>query len=634
MIKILLSLIFAVSFVYIVGTAWVRTQSFSKIPLGLQKLALGLATIVVVMRIPYRENLPISMGVVGLLIVFVAGVFFSVSEWKRGEKKIQIYWLIWPVALLCILVNPLYPLIDGALYYYHVGPDLLGHLISASVIYDGQTYHSYMATLEKTTGTTAWWFPSAKFWEASDFRSAIAVEFMVDCLRYGHGVISTLISRISNTPIWFGMLVGICFSLYMTAIQLFYFLRTKIVDVRIVFCLVIGVCLSHSYLMMVHEGIVAQMYSLPLVTFLLLFNEELFFKTTKLYSKFLIALLLSALINLMSEAVPILLGFTLFNLLFKLIYSIKKRESLSILIKHFTLSSLIIAGFVVIINPSVAFDYVAMLYMRHQQGFLYSGFGRLDWDPLAILFSYPYLTVNSLKEMQVSPLSSHAVVLLELWTALLVSGYFCIVKNYKNLLPALSGFALLITVALTGVQYPLWKSAVILQPIILFSIIIFLTDDIKLKYKKLIIYIWTVFVVFSCIGLLNSYSKYSPKFYSYSFSPSNIDQFKGGSYAVVTPTNDNFYLALAASGPLMYVNSGWGPIYTGADKQLPLMLFYTCDIESKENCQKIQEKYVGKFPPNTLLPVDLNLDALLKNDGKVDQDKLKEFIFSRYGIGK
>jgi len=638
MVQILIGMIVMLGITYLIGIPLVKYLGFSNIPKTSQRFVFGISALVILMRLPYRENLPIAIGIGASVVIALAGLFILISEnfQKNIYKEINSKTVIFSFFLLVVLINPLYPLIvSNALYYYHVGPDLLGHLISAGAILDGKTYYDYMLVAENASNTRQWWLGSTEFWRSVDFRDALNVEFMVRCLRYGHGIISSAISLITKQPIWNGMLSGICFSLYVVALVMFNFLYTKTQKAFSSFLLVLCVCLSHSYILMVHEGIIAQIYCLPLITFLLLYHQELFILPTSGRQNIQLALIISALVSTMSEAIPILLGFTFFGLICYSIFTRYGKESVLEFLKRTCKKLIWISAIVLLISPSIVFDYIAMTVMRSQEGFAYSGFGKFPWDIFSILFSYPYLTISSstsaIDSLEIFHIRGSVAKVMEICLLLFFGIYGFIYRRQISFYSIIVCVTLIATVALTKVQYPLWKVCVILQPILLFAIYLVTIDRLSEWKRRTIVILYTLLVVVSAFILLNSYEIYASKVKESNFKIA-VSEFADGNYVIVTPSFSPLYVTLAASGPFRYADSLWVAPKFSKNIQFPLALYYSCEAEGEKRCSVIQEMSHGKLQPNVLYKTNASVSDIILNNGSIDQGKLANFIISNYGV--
>jgi len=637
-INVALSIVAIFCLCFFVGNFTYQFLGIRYIPPLSQKLIGGISVLVSVIRIPYRENFPISIGVilVSSFALFGAALWtMSLFRLKRDGvcqsrgNVVGLYLIFLTLALL----NPLFPLIiDHAFYYFHVGPDLMGHLISGSAILEGKTYFDYMRVFQETSNTTKWWIPSSKFWGAADFKDALNVEFMIMCIRYGHGIISSSASYMTGNPIWVGMLAGICFSLYATFAVMFSYLNDKTRSAAASFLLVICIAFSHSYVMMVHEGITAQIFALPLITFLLLYNIPFVLLDGKIQSIFFLALIVSALINTMSEAIPIFFGFTLLGAVYYVLYLARTGNGPSHFIKSICIKFCVAFAFLLVLSPASVFDYAAMTYMRHMQGFLYSGFGNLPWDIYSILFFMPYISIESgVRSLDILFQSDQAVIVLELIALLIVGFYGVFVKKNLDYYAILVGATLIALVFLTGVKYPLWKVTVILQPVIIFSLLTFFFKCAKPTIVKAILLIVASFVLYESAFILKAYSKFASKIYGNNFHATQ-NNFKNNRFVLVTPTSSGLYVNLAASIPFKYANSGWGPKFLDKDSRLPIGLYYTCDIEGNERCDQIKKHSTLNMNPGIIYDSNVEISTLLNGAGVVDPNKLSRFVESVYGI--
>lgn len=603
---------------YLIGTTVERFICNEVVDKNLQRVIYGLATVIVTLRLSYRENLSFKITIPILTMLLIIGFTIIASKviiFKQLSARLFQANTLGPIFLIATaILNPLFPILkDRSFFYQHIGPDLTGHLLSARTIFEKLTYKSYINNYENVVGNIEWWKGTDKAWADSDFRGAIDSEFLITCFRYGHGIISTFAAFLGNMEIWAGLLVGICISLLIASLLIYSKFKQEKHTTLIATSITALIIFSHSYILMVHEGIIAQIFALPFIFYLTLYAKKLFFQRKNFFGYTGTALIISALMSTMSEGIIIVIAYAFLIGALEKIHSKLNRGNL----KNMEFKPFIyILLLTVMLEPKIFLDYIKNQQLRASQGFIYSGFGNVPWDISSLITSRPYLRINdSLLNWNLISTNTRMqnLFLMTIITIILIG--ICDKKNH--LIPVTAIALMLYGLIFLEANYPLWKTTVLLQPILLLSLLSAIKTRSLRNFSNVITPILAIVIITSSVSLLNDYSKYANHLNKSNFTFENRN-YSEGEYAFLTPTANGEYSNLGASGSFVYLNSGWGPRFTDQNKDLEIVYFYSCDIE---DCNKKSNNI--DFPPNRVKASGVKVKTVLDVNGNVDQRKLE-----------
>lgn len=621
---------------------WLTPQVSRK----LQRLLLGFSVIIIILRLPYREDLPI--GIFGFVLAALLSCGIGKSIWNVGQifrrGRACKYFaakedMALSVIIFCSMGIGLFPLISSnALFFENVGPDLDGHMMSAALVLEGKTHADFIATLKEVSGTSHWW-QLVNAWNFPDFREAIGVEFLLRTMRYGHAVVSALLAWVAGEKVWFGMLSLLVFSQYTIGIVLYEYLRLRGRSVIEAFVLTLLVAASHTYIIMLYEGIIGQLVGTALILYLVLNLNSVVNDNKNFGQKFSVAILISGLMSTFGEGVQIFLILLCFFLLFdyweKLLLSGRRNWFGKLPVPGFgqvVMTVVITTGFLFVLSPAVFIDFWVWSYFRLIQGFS-GGIGHANWDAITVLTSFPhaYLTGTG-KRWELTYTASNTKVIVSLFSLLLVALFFFISQQRRGSKEVLVGACTLLIFSFIGNKYALWKSMVILQPLMLFGLYELLPNKIMRLRKVHLVFAYLTIVMAGYVTLLSQYHHFAKRIYVEDYEIAGHDLSKSA-VVLVTPTMSGMYLKLGATGPIYWANSGWGPnfSYNGAGN-LPLALFYTCHAEGDERCREIESMNKYDLKPGKLLILDRRAHSILKGDGSVDNNLLGQLILQAFGV--
>jgi hypothetical protein len=530
-------------------------------------------------------------------------------------------------ALASGLIVPLFPLLGSrSLFFFHTGPDLQGHLLSAASLREGRSYSDALEVMKETSGSTSWWSLSDKPWAAADFREALEVEFLLRCLRLGHAAITTVISQATQLPVAESLLVGICFAFMLTAFSLYRMFRVLGVSLRNSIVLSLFAVFSHSYVLMAYEGVTAQLFALPL--FVTAITEFSLVLRSRLGVKSIVRLsvLVGALAVTMTEALQLLVAF-----LIVLTVSMILKKSTRNLGIRFSKTIISTAAMTLILMPLQALDVLRNFILRFQQSFRYSGFGIVEWEPLSLIMSFPFLTVAEKPGLLVSVTSSKTTLMLQ-GLALAVCAIW-IAKKYPSRSAHLftSAVFLMFVVILTGGSYPLWKYVVFFQAVLLATPAVILEKRFGVRAISCVASVALAGVLITTAVLLTQYQRHAIKLSTEDFKyvvPVDVHE----KVVLVTPLSSGLYVNLGASGPFVYANSGWGPQFGPVESEWQISLYFSCEIEGEARCDKINAHTQGLLKERSLSVSQDSIRVLLTSEGFVDRGLLEQYIQRRFGV--
>lgn len=645
-IKVAIFSIFFGMACYFVGNSLPDEWLAAQVSRRLQRLLLGFSTIIIILRLPYREDLPIEIFKIVLVALLSYGIgkfiwsiwrSFSIRSIRECVAAGECLALL--LIALCAMGIGLFPLISsGALFFENVGPDLDGHMMSAALVLEGQTHADFIATLKAVGGTSHWW-QLVEAWTYPDFRAAIGVEFLLRTMRYGHAVLAALIASVAGEKIWFGMLSLLLFSQYTIGIVLYTYLRQRGRALSEAFVLTLIVVASQTYIIMLYEGIIGQLVGTALILYLVLNLNSIVNDNKNLGQKFSVAILVSGLMSTFGEGVQILLILLCCFLLIvyweKWLQAGRQKGLGKLLVPGFgqaVVSVAVITGFLFILSPAVFIDFWVWSYFRLIQGFA-GGIGNVSWDAITVLSSFPHASLTATgKRWELIYSASHIKVIVSLLSLLLVALIFFISQQRRGAKEVVVGACTLLIFAYIGHPYALWKSMVILQPLILFGLYEMLPNKIMRLRKVYLLSAYLPIVMAGYVTLLSQYHHFAKRVYAEDYEIAGHDLSKSP-VILITPTMSPMYLKLGATGPIYWANSGWGPnfSYNGA-RDLPLALYYTCHAEGDKRCREIESKNKYDLKPGKLLKLDMRTQSILKGDGSVDNKLLGQLILQSFGV--
>ena len=628
-----IAIMFVVLVCAMVSISWIagryhNTLLSEEAPDPIRLVLIAYSWAIVLYRWGYQIGVSPVFTTVGFLIFAITSFTRNLKVGHLSKKSDFIRKNYWYVTLTSVILIPLFPLIKSkALFYSHSGPDLTGHMLSAASMRAGETYSDALQSLSETSGSAQWWSLKNVGWVATDFRDAISIEFLLRCSRYGHGAITTFVSVSTGLDVPESLLVAISAALLLaTAVLVRNFLKTG-VSSAVAVLLSLLVVFAPSYIFMVHEGVIAQIFALPLVFFAVSESPRLFEQSLSNLHKFQFALIFSALIGTMTEAAQLVAGYLTVLVVAKFLHP-TLRASVQQLLSNGTK----IFVLMVMISPFAIVEFVLNFVLRFQQRFFYTGFGLVGWDPISILLPLPIFRALD-HEYSVSIVASHFSEFLEIGILIAISFLIWYRKREQASLSSFAIANLMFIVAITGGGYPLWKLCIFFQPVLIEGLILPFVKKRNERRVESGLRMALLVVSFSGIVLLNQYDQNSTKLYA--------DQFRVREGAtnlankvLVTPTTTDVYFNLGATGPFVYANSGWSPVFDNSKQNWEIMLYFACPIEGEARCKKINTASNGAIQEYVLYPTGVPIKFLLESDGRINRAKLKTFIQTKFGVGE
>jgi len=609
------------SFVYLLGHLVPEKKLLRNIPKLSQQFILGISIFIIVSRVSIRFDVSYEIiFTILVLMIMIGGIKFLFRFKKRMKleivKKDNLFLILF---IFVILISPLFPIIkQEGLFYLHTGPDLTGHIIQTASLKDGLNFSKTETIFKDTQSGKNWWDLDTNPWQASDFKTAIAIEFTLRTQRYAHSIFTNFLSTAFGIEIWHAFITSVILMMMVLTVIIFDYLKKFKVDSFTIGASIIFLLFSHTFILTYHEGIIAQIYSYPFFIFGSLYINEVLRKKLNISGVLLAAIIMSAFINTMPEAVII---YAIYLILI-LILLIKEKSIFKVAILNLVRIAFVF-GFISLI---FLFDLIRMYLMRLQQGFNYTGFGDAPWNTLSILVSYPYLDVraNNSLDLRASENITSLVLLLFTSVALLYI-YYRNVRVYQSINLIIAAIMTILIFKVIGNNYPIWKAAAIIQAIIILPTIVYFKSRITLyKFFKPLFLTYSLSLVFFSIKLLNQYSEVSLKIDGNNFKADfNIADEISDKFLLVTPTSRTEYSIQGIDGNLYYGNSGWGPIFQKSELALPIYFYYDCQFEEESTCIKLEQ---NGFSPERLFKLDYFVGQIVNRDGTVSKEKLNSLI--------
>jgi hypothetical protein len=524
-----------------------------------------------------------------------------------------------------------FPLIgSGTVFFQNRGPDLDGHLLSAAYVFDGNSYPRLLRSFEQASGSFEWWNYKNAHWHLPDFRESIAVEVFIRSGRYAHAVLSSMISWMSGEPIWFGYFVLMWCSTLLCSIVIFDACRAR--DIKPLHCVLLTILLttSHTYVLLVYEGIAGHLVAMPILLFVTLNYRWLYAETSISGQQAILAILLSALMSTFGEGIQILAVFAASFLL--LSWFLGKRMGWS---PTGILASLAtVAGILVAVSPSVFSDFLLWSYYRFMQGFS-GGALHANWSILSIVESVPYVKIPFSGATKPLILASYGTRLLEA-ASLIALGAILIFRKHQFGADITLAAVTLFIFSLPNHSYATWKVAAVFQPLITISSFQALPERLFAFRKHWLLY---SLVGVSIIGLVHLLSQYDR--YAVHIEPAQLEiprnPLDGKTFAVVTPSPSHVYFKIGTTGEAYLPSLDWSRDWQqdfsiGKAPRLNIALYYDCAAEGDSRCKAIRQSLGESVEPRTLVPTTVPIARLLDEKGLVNQVVFDDFVRETYGV--
>jgi len=189
----------------------------------------------------------------------------------------------------------------------------------------------------------------------------------------------------------------------------------------------------------------------------------------------------------------------------------------------------------------------------------------------------------------------------------------------------------LFVVALTGGGYPLWKTVVMFQPMMLLAAILVFRSFTTQRITSFLLAVYSLAILWFGGTLVYQYEQYSTKLTPNLFGSTTeiVGHAKDKPFVLVTPLSSGFYQYLGSSLSFGYANSGWGPIFKGEERNWPLGFYYSCNLEGFKRCRMIALS--GQLEGRVYVS-DLKVEQLLDDEGRVKADALESLVRKRFGV--
>ena len=610
---------------------------FADLSRPLQEILIGVSILVVVLRFSFREHAPVSFAFAIIVVLVVIGVVRCVASLRGTRDSVpaananKIYSWHYLLLVLPAAAIVFFPLLgSGTIFFQNNGLDLDGHLLSAAYVFDGSSYPGLLRSFEQASGSYEWWDYKNLHWHLPDFRESIAVEVFIRSGRYSHAVLSSLISWISGEPIWFGYFVLLgCATLLCPVII---FDACKLRGLKPIACVLLTILLttSHTYVLMVYEGIVGHLIAMPFLLFITLNYRSLYLGASSLGRKFILAILFNTLLSTFGEGIQIVAVFTTLFLFLSFVL----RNRLGSWTPG-TLASLVtVLGLWIAISPSVVSDFILWSYYRFMQGF--SG-GALhgNWSILSIVGSIPYVKIPFSGATKPLILASYGTRLVETGILIAIGAILAYRKHPSWQDITLAAITLLIF-TLPNHSYATWKVAAIFQALITVSVFQALPERWYVFRRDWLLYGLVGISVIGLVHLLWQYDRYAVHVRQDQLEASRIP-LNGETFAIVTPSPSHLYLKLGTTGKAYLPSLDWARDWhqdfsIGQAPRLNIALYYDCAAEGDSRCKAITQVLGKSVSPMTLFPTAIPITRLLDERGLVDQEALDAFVRDTYGV--
>lgn len=632
---------------YLIGGALPRSFLFAHRSLLWQRLAVGWATLIVVLRFPLREDLPPSLAV-WLLFVLALLAVTNDLRFRRGGlaaitasvpvRKVLPGGLLYAIPLLPLLAMFYFPLFaDRAIFYRNFGPDIIGNLISASYIADGKGFGDLLAAFSKSIDSFSWWHSSRPDpWRLLDLRDSIAIEFFLRSVRWGHAVLAVFVGNVTGAREWFGFYVVVLFSLLLLPLLLIDECRKRgLTPGRSILVATLAVS-GQSYVLMHYEGIGVQLLATPFLLFLILVSEEAFLSKIGFGQRLVYALIASALMTTFGEGIQLLAMYSAILVALWFVPWGPRLTAQSMPRRDVLLGVATTIALAIAISPALTFDFASWSYVRLKDSFD-GGALHFHYSLASILTQFPYIRLGSgggASSIHLLFAGGTKLRVLEA-SALLIPG---IVMYYRKINRELLALATVIfLVVLTEHRYAIWKTAVVFQPLLLVLFAQLNWGGLLERAKRWALPIMLVFALLGQGVLMWQYHRHAIKMNPAQFEISKVG-LAGPRYAIITPSQADSYLYLATVGPLNWVNGG--PRQFGlpadfsaeSDRNLQVALYFDCDAEGAERCEAIRQTHPD-LPERVVLGTAMKASDFVDPKGLVITEELNRYVEATFGVG-
>jgi hypothetical protein len=379
---------------------------------------------------------------------------------------------------------------------------------------------------------------------------------------------------------------------------------------------------------------------MPILLLFCFYLPSIFSKQHSIYQHFCAGLLFTSLLGTWSEGVNLLiiliLGLILFNLIFKASAYPLRQSNLNLAI-HSLKAAGFISIFCAMLSPQAVVDFLLLTFNRVSHGFS-PGILGFNWSLLDILTPLPFIRISGeqLPNMQLLVQRDSTGRIIESLIFLTTSLFFYRSKYFINLIIAV--FTIFIF-SLIRQPYVFWNVVTILQPIVFLSIYLIIRERFSNKICFSIVFIFTIFTLYSVLNLQKDYRLYSRSIYENQFQVKKSSQVSlNSAVAYLTPSLSEGYLRLGWDRPLFWVNKidswlGLKVFYkTEYDKNLDVVAYFNCSLEGVDRCKAINQHANGSLQEYQQYQTGIKVKDLLGQDGVVNKKRMSEEVKRIFGV--
>jgi hypothetical protein len=608
------ALIFLLGIIYfIVGNSVPDSFFNSTLSLNLQKICIGYGIFAVIQGLFFVYSIPYLLEFFFIFFLFF-GVYRLIKYNKKNIFKLDFLSLFLPFSFFLIVFTPFF---FGAIFFGNVDP---GDLHGYAVGYLKEGSWAKLHDSWRHVGTNASpWEGSGEQYSFSDYRLAVAFDYLVFSVRWGMPVIANWVNQNFHQDVYVGILVSSALPFFLAPLLVYDFFKKKF-NLRcssITFFLTFLSFGISTPVLLWHEGLLNHVAVLPIFILMLLTADDLL-EMPNLKKILIFSLLYVASITIWSEA-SILIAIYLAIYVFFILIERERRLNYSDYIKRIIILGILIFLCSFLIFPEALIDFIYLCFNRIKHHYP-PGILAFDWSFLDIFLPFPLVWVDAkiANNIQLIFNFSKYQRIIEAIIFLGISFWFYSRdKGSRNL------FIVAIIIFLFSIlnkPYIYWNVVTLLMPLIVYGMYAFIKNifpEYSLKSYCIIISIlglsFTQFLQYRYAGISQSI-----KPNQFSLDETNLKSEK--KIAILTPSEKNGYLRYGWNHDFHWLNKrvswfGQNVQFRNNDKSLIVAYYYDCEIEGAKMCEII--KRTTGLSERKIYLSNLRVSEILDVNGRV-----------------
>lgn len=614
---------------FLIGSAIPKSFFSSNLSIDLQRVTIGYALFVILQGVSFVYGYA-NLIVLLVITLSLIGAYKLLKYSEKTILKLDLFSLVIPLSFLLIVFTPF---LFGAIFFGNIDPgDLHGYAVG--YLKEGGWSKLYQSWNQLGTETSPWQ-SSGEQYSFSDYRLAVAFDYLVFSIRWGMPVIANWINQNFNQEIYIGILVASAIPLFISPLILYDFFKRKF-DLQLSSTALFLTFLSFGVstpVLLWHEGLLNHIAVLPIFILMLLAIDDIL-GNPSVKKIVIFSLLYIASITIWSEASILIIIYAAAYCGLSLIEIQTASDRKSYLNRICFILSLV-ALFSFLIFPEALMDFIYLCLNRVKHHYP-PGILAFDWSLLDIALPFPVVWVNKNASSNIQLLFHFSKYQRIIEASILLAISFFIYLKDKSFKGLLVSTMIIFVFSLLNKPYIYWNVVTLLMPLIVLGMYSMLRNRFNETYLK------KSFVLLSLLGicfmqfLQYQYSGISQSIKPYQF---NLDDtaLKGEKrIAILTPTLKNGYLRYGWNHNFHWVNktvSWFGQVvkFRNNDQSLLIAYYFDCEVEGYETCGVIK-KNTGLRDKKLYLS-NIKVSDICDENGNISDEKILKIKNNFFGQG-